>query len=146
MRTLVILTTLVLMAFPTVRSQENRASLKNQTTTVIAAPTRLALEVVYFPGLAPAYQPVPGPNAKRSGSWFGRFSQTPNWQLPEGALPVEAVKIESQFNGETVDVYVSVLRGKFHDQEDQVAVCHLGENEKRIVRELKSFGVEPFEI
>src|SRR5882724_1283224 len=148
MRTLFILTTVALIVFPTAASsQENRTSLKSQPSPIVnAGPTRLALEVFYFPGAAPAYQGVPGPEGKRSGGWFARFSRTPNWQLPEGALPVMAVKIDSQFNGETVDIYVSVLRGEFHDQEDSVAVYHLGENEKRIVSELKSFGVEPFEI
>ncbi|HEY6122423.1 MAG TPA: hypothetical protein VIV66_20880 [Pyrinomonadaceae bacterium] len=148
MRTLLVLTTIALTTFPIVsRGQESRTSLKSQPSPISdAGPTRLALEVTFVAGTAPAYQTVPGPEAKQSGAWYGRFSRTPGWQLPEGALAVTAVKIESLFNGETVDIYVSVLRGKFHDQEDAVAVYHLGENEKRFVVALKSFGVEPFEI
>jgi hypothetical protein len=148
MSKLFILATIALITFPTsTRSQENRISLKTQPTrTVNTGPTRLALEVVYYIGAAPAYLAVPSPEAKRAGAWFGRFSRGPNWKLPEGSLPVTAVRVESQFNGETVEIHVSVLRGRFHDQEDFVAVYHLGENEKIIVGELKTFGVEPFEI
>ena len=34
----------------------------------VQAPTRLALEVTYYPGRKPAYETVPGPESKPSGA------------------------------------------------------------------------------
>src|SRR6476646_9965243 len=33
----------------------------------VQAPTRLALEVTFYPGRKPTYEPVPGPDSKPSG-------------------------------------------------------------------------------
>src|SRR5258705_11413253 len=47
-----------------------------------SAPTRLALEVTYYPGRNPAYNTVPGPDSKPSGSWVGMFARTASWKAP----------------------------------------------------------------
>lgn len=61
--------------------------------------------------------------------------------------PIHAVKLESQFNGETADVRVTLFRGeKDFDQEDLVAVYHLGLGEERTIKELRALGIEPFRI
>ena len=53
-----------------------------------SAPTRLALEVTFYPGRKPAYETVPGPDSKPSGAWFGMFALIKSWQAPAGAPPV----------------------------------------------------------
>ena len=148
MRTLLTLAAVLLIAYPVLTTgQQNSTPSKGQAPPITATnPSRLALEIVYFPGTPPSYQTVSGSESKRAGAWYARFARTPGWQLPQGSLPVMAVKIESQFNGETTDIYVSVLRGRLHEREESVATYHLGENEAHVVSELKSFGVEPFEI
>src|SRR6185295_3030511 len=84
-----------------------------------STPTGFAIEVTYFEGRAPAYEQVrraklpPG-----EGSWFGLFRRVKEWQLPAGAQPVSAVRVVPYFDGETVKVTISVLRGeKFLDVE-----------------------------
>ncbi len=148
MRMLLSLATVVLIAYPVVTTgqQPSTASKSQAPPIAVANPSRLALEVVYIPGTPPDYLTVPGSESRRAGAWYARFSSTPGWQLPKGSLPVAAVKIVSQFNGETVDIYVSVFKGRLHEREESVATYHLGENETRVVNELKSFGIEPFEI
>jgi hypothetical protein len=51
----------------------------------VPAPTRLALEVTFYPGRQPAYETVPGPDSKPSGAWFGFFGRIASWQAPAGA-------------------------------------------------------------
>src|SRR5258705_11693927 len=53
-----------------------------------SAPTRLALEVTYYPGRNPAYNTVPGPDSKPRGSWFGMFARTASWKAPAGVTGV----------------------------------------------------------
>jgi hypothetical protein len=62
-------------------------------------------------------------------------------------LPIQAIRVESQFNGETADVKVSLLRGRNgFEREDPVASYHVGLDEKTTVTELKSFGLEPIDL
>src|SRR5215831_6028273 len=67
-------------------------------------PTRLALEVSFYPGRKPAYETVPGPDSKPSGAWFGLFARIASWQAPAGAPPVEAVRVVSRVEGDAVRV------------------------------------------
>src|SRR4051812_37805124 len=76
---------------------------------VASGPTRLALEVTFYPGRKPAYEPVPGPDAKPSGAWFGLFARISSWQAPAGAPPMEAVRVISRVEGDAVRVTVSIL-------------------------------------
>ncbi|PYS49901.1 MAG: hypothetical protein DMF68_08660 [Acidobacteria bacterium] len=111
------------------------------------APTGLALEVTYFKGRPPAYQPVPGPDSKPNGAWFGLFGHIPSWQPPAGFLPVQAVNILSRVEGDAVRISVSVFVGaRFHEKELPVANYLIRENENVSTDDLKQFGVEPFEI
>src|SRR5258705_4161448 len=112
-----------------------------------SAPTRLALEVTYYPGRNPAYTTVPGPDSKPSGSWFGMFAHTASWKAAAGATEVEAVRVVSRVEGDAVRVTVSTLSGrKALENEQQVGTYLIRETEKISIDELKLFGIEPFQI
>ena len=129
-------------------AQEQQPSLKPSLSAPRAErPTMLSLEVEYNATLPPTYMSVREANEKPRWMWLTRFARTPGWQLPAGAPPIEAVRLEAQFNGETADVKVTLLRGfKGFEREDAVGVYHVGLNEQAMVPELKSFGIEPFKI
>ena len=110
------------------------------------APTNLIVEVYYYPPEPPAYMTVSPANSPPGGSWFARFRRVPGWQVPPGALPVNAVNIKTLLTGNTVRVSISVLLGKLHEQEKSVAEYSLRQGEKVRVLELAQFGVEPFEL
>ena len=110
-------------------------------------PTMLTLEVTFYPGRKPAYQTVPGPNAKPNGAWFALFARIKSWQSPAGALPVEAVRVISHVEAGGVRVTVSTLSGsKALENEQQVGTYLIHETEKITIEELRRFGIEPFEI
>ena len=107
------------------------------------APTMLALEVTYYPGRKPAYETVPGPNAKPSGAWFALFARI----KPAGASAIEAVRVVSRVEADGVRVTVSTLSGrKALENEQQVGSYLIHETEKITIEELRRFGIEPFEI
>ena len=109
-------------------------------------PTLLSLEVKYNSNLPPAYISVRGTETKPRWIWVTRFIRTN--QLANGELPIQAVRVESQFNGETADVKISLFRGRNQgfEREDHVAAYHIGLNEPTTIPELKSFGIEPFSL
>jgi hypothetical protein len=110
-------------------------------------PTGLALEVTFYPGRQPAYEPVPGPNSKPSGAWFALFARTSSWQPPPGARPLEAVRVISRVEGEAARVTVSILSGdKALENEQPVGNYLVHETEKIKIDDLKQFGIEPFEV
>jgi hypothetical protein len=110
-------------------------------------PTRLALEVTYYPGRKPAYETVPGPESKPSGAWFGLFAHTASWQTPAGATPAEAVRVVSRVEGDAVRVTVSILSGsKAWEKEQLVGTYLIRETEKISIDDLKLYGIEPFQI
>jgi hypothetical protein len=110
------------------------------------APTRLALEVTFYPGRKPAFETVPGPDAKPNGAWFGMFSRIASWRAPAGAPRIEAVRVVSKVEGDAVRVIVSTLSGRALENEQQVATYLIRENEKITADELRDFGIEPFAI
>jgi hypothetical protein len=113
----------------------------------LQAPTRLALEVTYYPGRTPAYETVPGADSKPSGAWFGLFARTASSQAPAGAQPPEAVRVISQVEGEAVRVTVSILSGsKAWEKEQPVGSYLIRETEKISIDDLRLFGIEPFQI
>ena len=113
----------------------------------VPGPTRLALEVTYYPGRKPAYETVPGPESKPSGAWFGLFARTASWQAPAGAQPEEAVRVISRVEGDAVRVTVSILSGsKAWENEQRVGTYLIRETEKISIDDLKQFGIEPFQI
>lgn len=112
-----------------------------------SAPTMLTLEVTYYPGRKPAYETVPGPNAKPSGAWFGLFARINSSQPPAGAPEIEAVRVVSRVEADGVRVTVSTLSGrKALENEQPVGTYLIHETEKITVEELRRFGIEPFEI
>lgn len=120
-------------------------STAQEKAQVRRTPTGLALEISFRKDAAPAYNEII--REKMIGGWFGRFDRIPNWQLPDGQLPVRAVNILSRLEGDAVTVTVSVLRGvKFHDEETSVGTYNLRENESFSVEKLEQFGVEPFRL
>lgn len=127
--------------------QSDRPTLGTPASPAPETRSKLVLEVAYNPSLSPSYIPVNGVDAKPHWVWVTRFRQLPGWQLPANASPIRAVRFEAQFNGETADVKVTVLRGQRRfDQEDLVGTYHLGLNEPRVVEQLKAFGIEPATI
>jgi len=110
-------------------------------------PTRLALEVTFYPGRKPAYENVPGPDSKPSGAWFGFFARVASWQAPPDAPPAEAVRVISKVEGDAVRVTVSILSGsKAFENEQPVGTYLIRETEKITIDDLKHFGIEPFQI
>lgn len=113
----------------------------------VQAATRLALEVTFYPGRKPAYETVPGPDAKPSGAWFGLFGRIGSWQPPAGTQPIEAVRVISRVEGDAVRVTVSTLSGsKALENEQPVGTYLIRETEKISIDDLKRFGIEPFQI
>jgi len=109
-----------------------------------STPTRLALEVTFYPGRKPAYETVPGPDSKPSGAWFGLFAHIASWQAPAGAAQVEAVRVVSRVEGNAVRVTVSTLSGsKALENEQQVGTYLIQETDKISIEELREFGIEP---
>ena len=107
----------------------------------------LALEIHYIPTLPPAYLKIEGAEVKPHWIWFGRFSTLPGWQLPQGAERINAVRVTAQWNGETAEVRVTLLRGlKFYDEEKEVSSYKTGLNEPKVINELASYGIDPFKI
>lgn len=132
----------------TVVGQTQQPALKpaNQTRTPEPTPP-LKLEVRYNPELPPAYLDVRGPTQKPTWIWVTRFVKKPGSQDLADELPVRAVRFETQFNGETTDVRVTVLRGKKgFEREDLVGLFKLGLGDSRLLSELASFQVEPIYI
>lgn len=108
-------------------------------------PTRLALEVTFYPGRKPAYQNVPV--GKAQGAWYGLFGRIGSWRPPAEAPVTKAVRIVPSVEGDAVRVVVSLLSGaKSLENEEQVASYLIRENEKISTEELKQFGIEPFGI
>ncbi|HEY0762825.1 MAG TPA: hypothetical protein VGD61_10695 [Pyrinomonadaceae bacterium] len=146
MKKSLLLTVLVVMSSSLVAAQQQKPALQSSGNQKTAeAPTRLLLEVNYNPAIPPAYSTVNGPEVKAKWIWVTRFVRIPG--VTTAGPTIQAVKLESQFNGETADTRVTLLRGeKGFDQEDLVGVYHLGVGEQRTITDLRAHGVEPFRI
>lgn len=136
MTKLVLLTGILLLSSWSITAQEPSANPTVSPKNAEAA-TKLLLEIFFNPELPPGYSTVNG-----GVVWFTRFVALPGTQ-PEPKI--RAVKLASKFNGDTVNVRVSLLRGKF-DQEDLVGVYQVGVGEQKILNDLRAVGVEPFKI
>src|ERR1700716_2841830 len=87
-----------------------------------AASTGIFLEIFCHRDTSRDFQPVPGPNSKLEGGWFGAFGRIPSWQPPSGSLPVRAVNVLSRIEGDAVRINVSVFVGqKVNEKEEPVA-------------------------
>ena len=106
---------------------------------------RLLLEVISNPALPPGYVNVNGPNELRKFVLIPNFVRVPGGSQP--SPPVQWVKVEPQFNGETTAVRVTVYRGvKGIEQEDFVGIYRLSIGQTKTLKELRSFGIEPFTV
>jgi hypothetical protein len=107
----------------------------------------LALEIYYDATLPPAYLKVEGPEVKPHWIWMARFPTIPGWQLPQGAERINAVRVSAQWNGETAEVKVALLRGaNFYDVEEIVSSYQTGLDEPTVITRLESYGIQPFKI
>ena len=147
MKKLLLFTALLIVtaSWSVVSAQEQESSLKpTGSSTKIETPARLLLEITYNPAVPPSYCTVRGTDEKHGWVWVTRFVRIPGAQTPP---PIQAVRLEPAFNGETADVRVTLLRGvKGFDQEDLVGLYHVGIGEQKTIDDLRAVGVEPFSI
>lgn len=107
----------------------------------------LVLEVTLFKGRSPVSQRIGENRMPPNWAWYALFRRIPDWQPKSGDFPVRAVKIVPYFDDNLVKIRVSVFTGeRFHDKEVFVADLEIRENERKVVKELTEFGVEPFEL
>ena len=146
MKTFLLTATLLLLTSSFANAQE--PSLKpTMSAPKPETPAVLSLEIDFKNSQPPAYISVRGPETKPRWIWAARFARLPGVKPRPDELPIQAIRVESQFNGETADVKVSLLRGRNgFDREDPVATYHIGLDEKTTVTELKSFGLEPIDL
>lgn len=113
---------------------------------VSPSPTRLALEVTYYPGRKPSYQQVSS-STEGSWVWYGLFARIEGSSATGGGSPIKAIHIACRREADAVRVIISVLSGEnAPDYKQQIAEYTLRESEKITVEELKQFGIQPFEI
>lgn len=149
MKTRVILSACAILALASIApAQDQPPSLRPSPSKTTSEPsTPVVLEIFYNSSLGPAYLKIEGPERKPHWIWFTKFSRLPGWQLPETQPPIRAVRVSSQWNGETADVRVTLLRGvRGFDQEELVDSYSVGLDETRLVRKLEAHGIEPFKI
>lgn len=144
MKKLLLLTAIFVIASSfVVRAQQQEPSLRpSGSPKVSEASPQLLLEISYNPAVPPSYSVV----KKKSGwIWVTRFIRIPGREM---SPPIEAVKFESKYNGETADVRVTLLRGTGggFDREDLVGTYHVGLGEQTTIDDLRNFGVEPANI
>lgn len=99
-----------------------------------------ALEVTYFKGRPFAYQRI------GQWSWYALFQRVQGWKPAAGDGPVEAVKITPRVDEGSIKVRVSVLKGKYLDNEQPVGDYAIAEDARITITELTKFGVVPFEV
>ena len=147
MKKLLVMAAIVVVASTClVTAQEQPPTLKPSVSPKAApAPTRLLLEVNYNRAWPPVYSVVNGAEEKPKWIWVTKFARIPGREIP--APHIQAVRLESVYNGETAEVRVTLLRvAKGFDQEDLVGVYQVGVGEQKTVGELDKFGIEPFSI
>ena len=129
-----------------VTAQEAQPTLKPSVSPKeVPVRMRFLLEVAYNRALPPMYAAVHGVDEKPNWIWLTTFARIPG--RVNALPPVQAVRIESVYNGETADVKVTLLRGaKNFDQEQLVGVYQVGIGEQKILGDLDQFGIEPFTI
>jgi hypothetical protein len=118
-----------------------------QESAPTPTPTRLALEVTYYPGKKPAYQTVQVADSQQQGTWYALFGHITSWRPIAGAPVIRAVRLVPRIEGDAVRVIVSTMWGeKALNNEQRVASYLIRENEKINIEELRQFGIEPFGI
>ena len=107
-------------------------------------PTRLALEVTYYPGRKPTYQPVQVADSQTQGTWYALFGHIASWRPIAGAPVIRAVRLLPRIEGDAVRVIVSTMWGeKALNNEQRVASYLIRENEKiEIAVEVSAIGTK----
>ena len=145
MKKLLLLTAIFVIASSfVVRAQE--PSLKpSGSQKASEVPAKLLLEISYNSTVPPDYSAVLGADKKAAWVWVTRFVPIRGREM---SPPIGAIRLESQYNGETADVRISLLRGTngSFDREDLVGTYHVGIDEQKTIDDLRNFGVEPFNI
>ena len=143
---LTIASVLLIGSWCVINAQQEPPSLKpSMSAPRPEGPPPLLLEVVANPERPPAYSNVNGPT--ELGKWLSisNFVRVPGSTM--SSPPIRWVKLEPQFNGETVAVRVTLLRGvKGVEQEDVVGIYRLGIGEAKTLNDLLKVGIEPFKI
>ncbi len=143
---LILATLLVIAASWSINAQQLEPASKPSSSAPRAeGPPPLLLEILFNAALPPGYTNVNGPNK------LGKWTAISNFVRVPGSTPlsppVQWVKVEPQFDGETTAVRVTLLRGLHGaEQEDFVGIYRLGIGEKKTVNELRGVGIEPFTI
>src|SRR5262245_23396392 len=145
MKRLLMLAAIALIACPSV-VQTQEPKLKTSVTKSGGNERRaLLLKINYNPAGPPGECSVQRPDVKPHWIWVTRFVRIPGHQPKTGEWPIWGVKIEAQYNGETADVRLTLLRRYRQSQrEDLVKAYQVGVNEETILNELTEFGIEPF--
>src|SRR5262245_5135129 len=117
------------------------ASAPARSQSSLTEPARLALEIHYYPGEPPAYQPV---TTAARGAWFARFHRIK--ATGPNDLPVNAVDIKSILTPDGITVYVSVLFGELHEKQESVGKYTIHEGERVKIEGLTQYGIDPFTI
>ena len=141
-----LLTLVVLVVLTLTNTSVAQDSAATQTTPPVR--NSLKLEINYSPVMPSAFIDVRGVDQKPTWIWVTRFVRIPSWRLPVGELPIRAVRLEPLFNGETIEVRITVMRGvnSVAEQEQLVTKVHLEPGERRSIAQLSEFGIEPFYI
>ena len=145
MKKLFTLAAVVLLAsYSTINAQQQPNLKPSASATNLEPVKQLLLEINYNPDVPPDYCTVKGPDEKAAWVWVTRFVRIPGAQTGK---PIEAIKLEPHYNGETAGVRITLLRGeKGFDQEDLVGIYHVGIGEQKVINDLRAAGVEPFSI
>jgi hypothetical protein len=145
MKNLLLLTAIFVIALSSVVSAQ-QTSLKPAGSPIASGSSpNLVLEISYSPTMPPDYSVVLGADKRPEWIWVSRFIRIPGLEM---SPPVEAIKLESQYNGESAGVRVTLLRGPGtgFDREDLVGKYHLGIGEQMTINDLRKYGVQPFSI
>src|ERR1044071_3687851 len=136
---------LVIASWSVVNAQQQPALKPSMSAPRAEGPPPLLLEIVANPQLPPGYCNVNGQTELGKFVLIPHFVRVPGSSQP--SPPVRWVKVEPQFNGETVAVRVTLLRGaKGIEQEDFVGVYRLGIGEQKTLDDLRAVGIEPFTV
>lgn len=142
MKKLLVLTAMLVIALSSVVSAQQQEP--SVSPRVPESSAKLLLEVSYNPAAPPSYSPVLGRNNKPNQILLGNFVRIPGREM---SPPIQAVRLESQYNGETAEIRVTLLRGATgFNQEDLIATYHIGIGEQKTIKELRAAGVEPIKI
>lgn len=130
----------VIVSLSVVKAQQPEPSVATADTS-----SRLLLELYVPPETSPTYLSVDGPYKIGSAfiSRFARIDGAPS----SGGLPINSIKLETQFDGKVAHVKVSLRRGEGANLEEQLLhVYQLGPGEQKPLTHMREVGIEPFQI